>query len=270
MGTIGFCRITLPIVLAASFHLFPTAPHAEVLAPEADSSVRGDLTVRRNDNYGCDPVLLVGGSRDGEAYGEPDAIRSFLRFDLSGITGQVSSATLELTVDGFRSDNPPQVFDLSVHRVLGSWNEGDGNECGPWSNPAGCTDVDSAEGIAWDGTDENNQTQPSFDPAPAAELSVNEVTTQTGDVVVFDVTDLVRDWLTGNAANYGLVIRDVTSDGSFRHMGFSSREVDSFVFECPIWPSPTPGPRLRINQPIPVEKKSWGQIKSIYAPKSSK
>lgn len=123
MGTIGFCRITLPIVLAASFHLFPTAPHAEVLAPEADSSVRGDLTVRRNDNYGCDPVLLVGGSRDGEAYGEPDAIRSFLRFDLSGITGQVSSATLELTVDGFRSDNPPQVFDLSVHRVLGSWNE---------------------------------------------------------------------------------------------------------------------------------------------------
>ncbi|MEZ4649662.1 MAG: hypothetical protein R3E97_12935 [Candidatus Eisenbacteria bacterium] len=71
-------------------------------------------------------------------------------------------------------------------------------------------------------------------------------------------------------ANFGLVIRDVTSDGTFRHMGFSSRETDSFDFECPIWPSPAPGPRLRIEQPVPTQKMSWGQIKSIYVSEAAR
>jgi hypothetical protein len=54
----------------------------------ADTYVRADLDVRKNDNYGHERTMNIGtgrGSSIGPA-GAQDAMRSFVMFDLTGMT----------------------------------------------------------------------------------------------------------------------------------------------------------------------------------------
>jgi len=243
----------------------------DVLEPDADSYVRTDVNSRRNDNYGCDPNIIVGTGRGGGGmpFGAPDAIRLLLQFDLSGFTQPTSLAVLELTISNFHSDDGPQTFVLQAHRLLSPWNEGNGNEQTN-DTPAGCVPVDPAFGMAWvgagDGGDDNNQTQPDFDPTITATEIVDMVESGgTGEIRHWDVTTLVNGWITGVWPNHGIVIRDPTSDGpTFRQIGFGSSETESVVSNDPNWPSVTPGPRLKLYQTIAVESQSWGQTKAMY------
>jgi len=197
---------------------------------EADTFVRTDVDVRRNDNYGCEGGLMVGTSRGGGGipWGGPDAMRSFVRFSLPAVTAaSVVHADLELTVANFNMGTGASVFRVDVQRVLDAppltpWVEGNGTTQVPV--PGGCTNVDLAGGVAWEATEPENQTQPPFDSAVVASAQVTQGTQAQGDVVRFDVTPLVRGWLSGAFVNHGLVLRDVTTDGTFRELYFASRE----------------------------------------------
>ncbi|RPH56355.1 DNRLRE domain-containing protein, partial [bacterium] len=199
----------------------------------ADASVRTDLDVRRNDNYGCEAFLLVGTSRGGGGlpFGGADAMRALIQFDLSAIpSGSVTNAILELTIFDPPYDNgqSTSVYTVNVHRVLAPWMEGNGNEVSP---PSGCTGTDPADGMAWAGAGDNadpdaanNQTQPPFDPTVIATAVVNQDTNVAGDVIHFDVTSLAQAWVNGTVPNHGILLRDLTSDGSFRGVLFGARE----------------------------------------------
>ncbi len=222
------------------------------LEAEADTTLRTDLDVRRNDNYGCSPFLTVGGSRGGGGIPNdgPDGIRSLIRFDLGGMTEPVASAILQLRIVHVFSFSPPQFYALDVHQVLESWIEGNGLTESPM--PDGCVHVNPASGVAWvgadDGGDANNQTQPNFVVGAIATAFVDESTlvsepdrVGTGALVEWDITPLVNDWITGAVPNHGLVLRDNTSDGTFKHIFLGAREGDLFAFSDP---RVQPGPRL--------------------------
>ncbi len=202
-----------------------------VLEATADATVRSDLAARENDNYGADPFLGVGTSRNPN--GEADAIRSLVRFDLQIIQRPVISARLEMSLAAFR-DGFDQTYDLGVYAVadffplppIMPWIEGNGSEITPL--PPGVEWVDAAGGVAWigaeDGGDANNQTQPGFMPDAFAHTLVVQNEHLAGDVISWDVTRLVNAWLSGGLPNRGLVIRDTTTGGIFRQIWLGSRD----------------------------------------------
>ncbi|MBP0006747.1 MAG: DNRLRE domain-containing protein [Cyanobacteria bacterium SBC] len=221
---------------------------SEILTLEAqqDAHIRSDLSARENDNYGQQQTLLVGTGR--QPIGEPDAIRSLLQFDLSTLpNAPIGSAVLELTVFDFNNGSPSTQYQVDVHRILGPWQEGNGYE-GPGSSligaPPGAVWVDDASGVAWTGSDPNNQDQPAFEATVVDSVSIDRGTTASGDVIQWDITSLVNDWASG-APNFGMMLTDETTDGTFRTIGFGSREGDSWDFPGTS-PSPVTGPRLLV------------------------
>jgi len=233
------------LVIIAGTAGCPVDTTLEELEATADTVVRTDLDVRRNDNYGCGPQLQIGTGRGGnlQSDGAADAIRSLVRFELDGVDADsLRRATLELTLDGYTFGSTTSLYTIQAHRVMRSrdltpWIEGDGYE-GPDPIPSGCVEPDSAAGVAWiGGPDElndqgstfgiNNQTQPTFDLQLEDRFIVDQSQDRRGDVFELDVTDLVQDWLSGNVPNEGIMLRDPTSDGEFHHVNFGSREGES-------------------------------------------
>jgi hypothetical protein len=212
-----------------------------------------------------DDVISVGTSRGGGDIpeGGADAMRILLRFDTSGLTLPAQRATLELTVHTYISQMPGPEFTVDVHRVVPSapltpWVEGNGDETGdePPFIP-GAVNVDAAFGVAWAGAGDNespdaanNTTQPPFDPDRAGRASVSAGSQPRGTTIRWDVTDLVNDWIAGTP-NEGLLLRDPTSDGTFRQVFFATRELEALGDDAPPELRGLSGPRLVVN-PIPL------------------
>ncbi len=225
----------------------------QVVQASADAHIRADLDERRNDNYGCQEILEIGTHRGNinNPDGTADAMRALVRFNLTGVPAPlpfIQSAVLEMTVDGFDHGLSTSRYQVDVHRIIPSgartpWIEGNGVE-GP-TVPAGCTNVDDAFGVAWDGVenggDANNHSQPDFDSAVEAFATVSQGTNVRGDEIRWDITNLVRGWSSGAIPNEGILLRDVTTDGSFRGVKFGAR--DSLLRG---FPDAIAGPRLII------------------------
>lgn len=207
----------------------PTIVSPDLLA-SADATVRADMESRTNDNYGCAPYLAVGRGRAGE----PDLIRSLVRFDIPTVyrDSLPERAFLIMQVDRFR-DGEGQVYQLGVHAVLESgdrtpWIEGNGSDLVDGSS---CVWVDEADGVAWvgagDGGDGNNTTQPDAADEPVAVTAVPQLGLGPAGIVIWDITPLVHAWILGEAPNHGLFIRDMDPDPTdFRSLWFVSREGD--------------------------------------------
>ena len=246
IDTIEVAGVTDIVTLGA---LFPPAELAE-----ADTYIRTDLDERRNDNYGRQNFLEVGTSRGGGGtiLGDPDAMRALIRFDLTDVPADdpLVNAALELTVDSYDQGSSSSVYTLDVHRIVDSgrltpWVEGNGFE-GPLGDPLNISDapplsanVNNAFGVAWEGIDANNQNQPAFDPAVSASAVIDQGVDGPGDVIRWDITTLVQDWLNGRVPNFGIMLRDVTTDGTFRGVRFGAREGELFKI-----PNAVAGPRL--------------------------
>lgn len=216
--------------LDASIHIAFETP------AEADATVRADVPSRTNDNYGCAPYIAAGTGRDAS----PDSIRGLVRFILPPVSdvGLPDHALLLLQVDEFR-DGVDQVYQLGIYPVLESgdrtpWIEGDGTDVAAGGS---CVWVDEAEGVAWygagDGGDPNNQSQPDYGVEPADITVFHQDELLGPGIVGWDVTDLVRAWMSGELPNHGLVIRDLGAlDGgtaSFRSVWFVSKEGENLV-----------------------------------------
>jgi len=212
------------------------------LPAEADTVIRTDLNVIRNDNWGCAPFFMVGTGRggNGQPQGAPDAMRSLLRFDLDEVeVAEVEHATLQISLSDLGRYPGTTPFFIDAHRVVPSgertpWIEGNGY-IGPDAIPEGCQNVDDAYGVAWwGGVDPlnyqgreyglNNESQPDFDPAVLGTITIDPLSSAPGDVFEMDVTEVVNDWLSGREPNEGLVLRDVTTAGTFREIYLGSRE----------------------------------------------
>jgi len=148
---------------------------------------------------------LVRGNRDTsfaftgvDQNGQPHDFRSFIRFDLGpeilGPDEQVIEAVawvfygFDFTAFGDATALPGEVH---CHEVLDPWNEGS---------------------LTW-----NNQ--PAFGPALDVHPDINGL-----GLVWCDVTELVQDWLTGAAPNYGVVLTNPTE----RLIGMYSLEATEF------------------------------------------
>lgn len=243
---------TLGLILSAS----PAYAASLTLEAEADTYIRTDLDVRRNDNYGMERIITVGTSRGGGGIpdGGADAMRGLIRFDLSSLPAvPINQAILKLTIFGFPSGLDSSIYTVDVHRIIDSgantpWVEGNGSES-EQSNlkPPEAVWTDAAFGVAWEGIEENNQDQPFFDPAVVASATVSQATNVTGDVIEWDITSLVQDWVNGTVPNFGIMLIDPTTDGSFRELRFGAREGELFNIGDAV-----AGPQLSITTDEPT------------------
>ncbi len=141
--------------------------------------------------YGHVPVLYVGNSYDHvqDLWGSE---RIYIRFDISSLSkgGVIQNATLRLWQ--FYAPVSPQEYE--VHRVLGEWKEGTEN----WNNQP-----------AWDSTTTSTAVAPD-----RIEVAVK-----------WDITRDVQAWISGQAKNYGIMIK-VAQEQRIKDAssGFWSRE----------------------------------------------
>ena len=119
--------------------------------------------------------------------------------------------------------------------------------------------------MAWvgagDGGDPNNQTEPDFDPTPLATAVIEQATSHHGDTANWDITPLVNTWIDGLWPNYGLFLRDTTSEGAFKGVFFGSRQT---AFNDYPTVDVVPGPVLYLYGAISTEPTTWGSVKAMY------
>lgn len=215
-----------------------------LLSADADTYVRADLDIRMNDNYGHERVMCVGTGRFTSigSWGTADAMRALVRFSLPPIpkTAIIQRGLLQLTVHSFGGSTGAP-FKVEVHRVTQPWFEGNGAE-GYLEVVPNTFNPDAANGVAWNGSDFNNQTQPTFDPTPVATILIDPTVTKTGDIIKWDITPIVQDWIRDPSCNCGIVLIDPTTNGDFRELRFGTHEADLYRF-----PDEVPGPRLLIQ-----------------------
>jgi hypothetical protein len=141
--------------------------------------------------YGYVSVLYVGNSYDHvqDVWGSE---RIYIRFDISSLPKGIviQNATLRL----WQFYAPASQQEYEVHRVLGDWKEGTEN----WNNQPACDNTTTSTAVAPDRT----------------EVAVG-----------WDITRDVQAWLSGQAKNYGIMIKAAkeqrVKDAS---SGFWSRE----------------------------------------------
>ncbi|MEP3389714.1 MAG: DNRLRE domain-containing protein, partial [Reichenbachiella sp.] len=152
--------------------------------PTDDSFVRGGSNADTNyDDDGTAQYLRV---KNGN--GEENDRESFLRFDIGGLTGTVSSATLKLYVDGLVNGTPAgaSVYSVSVD----SWDE---------------------TTLTW-----NNK------PGAITFQSKNASISSTGQYVNFDVTNFVSSEVAGGKSIISLALQD--DDQLSKAVDFQRRE----------------------------------------------
>ncbi|MDX2475514.1 MAG: DNRLRE domain-containing protein [Candidatus Krumholzibacteria bacterium] len=189
----------------------------------ADATVQSENIDFETYNFGFDPYLRVGTTMRDD--GPNDAVRSLVRFDLPYEMGAVVEARLEMSVVNFPR-GADQTYQLDVHAVVESgdrtpWIEGNGS----FSHPNNRTILrpEVANGVAWAG-DVDNFAQPDFDVVSAAGTTVAQADYGFADVVSWNVTGLVNDWLDGSVSNHGVLVRDTNPDRTHRMVQFSSRD----------------------------------------------
>ncbi|MBK8974769.1 MAG: DNRLRE domain-containing protein [Planctomycetes bacterium] len=171
-------RPTALVALVALATLVGSAADAAVaqtlrLTPLADAHTDSSQPAV---NFGADPELSFGKDRD--AAGTAFYRRGHVLFDLTG-PQSLGRTPLRATFHWYQSrSSAAGCLDVSLHRVLQPWAE---------------ASVTFA-------------TQPPHDPVVAATACVGDSFSLGWKS--FDVTDLLRDWLTGVAPNHGFVIRD--------------------------------------------------------------
>ncbi|MGK7888685.1 MAG: DNRLRE domain-containing protein, partial [Leptolyngbyaceae cyanobacterium] len=108
-------------------------------------------------------------------------------------------------------------FEIGVHRVNASWSE-----------------------------DLNNQAQPLFDSTVVATATVQQGVHQSGDIIEWDITSLVKEWQRNPSNNFGLVLVDKSSeDHVFKELRFGTREGELYPNA---FPDEVAAPKLSIKR----------------------
>jgi len=229
MRRVKFLLFLLPAIILLLVLPRPVLADMVNLEPTADSFI--------NDNDDPPPLDYIN-KNYGSAHSlitsdEPVVRASLLKFDLFSIPADVTidSAILRLYLYG--TDQTTSTT-LTCRRLTGDWEE---------------------NGVTW-----NNQ------PGDNTDSQAQSTITTGTDWKEWNVTDMVRNWYSGDWTNYGLKI---TTEGAAKSHSFRSKEYSSNHPELVInyssapgttptpTPSPSPSPSLEETpSPTPTEEPS--------------
>ena len=207
-------------IAAASVSL---APAGEVtILPNADATLYENLS--GDTGNGSGRGLFVGRNNSNSLY------RSLIRFDIAGeVPAGATIDSVTLTLFCSRTISPPTP--VSLHRAMGSWDEGPSNPAGNEGSGAPAQDGD----VTWlytsfmfpgPGSPAWNNPGGDFDPTPSATTLVE------GEAVFYSWTSAqlaadVQSWLDGTAANDGWLMIGEEGGGGATSKRFSSKDEDS-------------------------------------------
>ncbi|WP_315121600.1 DNRLRE domain-containing protein [uncultured Clostridium sp.] len=137
-----------------------------------------------NTNFNGASELFVG-----KFLNNNDIYQFLIQFDISSLpTGaNITSATLKLYI--YRNDAPLVTSNIGIYRLLNSF-------------------------------DKNSVTFANVPPIENTPTDVKPVTSEINTFINFDLTTLVKNWLTGLVPNYGVLIKEVNN--SYGIVGFRS------------------------------------------------
>jgi len=143
----------------------------------------------------------------------------FLRFDLSGISGNIDSVSLKMRRHA--PDDDPQLY---FYRITRDWNETEFT----WDSAK--TGEDDGEAWTTGGGDYINTKIDSLTDLGDEEYD-EDIYCQRGDGG--GLTELVQDWVDGTYDNYGMIIKS-----SFLGIGDTVYIYSSENFDDELWPRP--------------------------------
>jgi len=165
---------------------------------------------------------------------------ALFKFDLAGISGVVSNATLRLTCTLEKSTG--HVATVTVHPLYVDWSESGAD----WTMR---TSTQSWNNGAIEGGG-------NYDPVPAATRVNTLAEDWTRTHVEFDVTALVNRWINGDLTNHGLLLMSASDNGQGKRMDWCSR--DGNPWRSNDWPqlivytAPPSGTNLQPSAPVGV------------------
>ncbi len=186
--------VLLTVIVCSSAILILGVPiqHQVIIKAYADASIRSDYGLT---NYGSYTYLWVGG----DSY----IARALVRFNLSSIPSGASIISAELKLTLWKA--PSCSVEVRAHRILEDWLE----DHVTWLNRGVV--------VSWTnfGGDYSSTVEGSFTVSSSA---------SDGDEFTMDVTDYVRNVVSGNVPDYGLILE---ADGEGSILMFYSSESQS-------------------------------------------
>lgn len=179
-----------------------------------DASIYEEFPSR---NAGQDEILEVGKSARGT-----NSVRSLIQFDIASVSQSLSNGSIpinsdfELKLFVARADDLQVGQTIQINEVSRSWVEGSGyyyqNTNVPYTaSRDSTTGYTENDGVTW-----RNRQSGSLWSILGSEIVIPIVTSSTvADPVTdmtFNVTNLVRSWVSGNIPNNGLVVKFPTGD----------------------------------------------------------
>jgi RHS repeat-associated protein len=159
----------------------------KVLQPDASLGRATYIREGTCANRGADGALRVGTTASSR-------VRGLVAFDVSDIRSDATITSARVSL--YAAEAPTVGLTMAAHRATTAWEEGDGRGT---CDADGASWADSQAGDAW--------SVAGGDFAPSAEGSV---TRAAGSALGWDdyaVTDLVRRWVSGEAPNFGVLIK---------------------------------------------------------------
>ncbi len=230
------------ILLAASVLILapPTAPAAQVtLTAVADTAL---WEREPNHNLGSSDLLIAGRTgSDGNARG-----RLLFKFELAGnlpVNAVIESASLYLRVVRAPSsmDNPAQLSQFTIRRILQAWGEGNKSYADPqtpMTSTVGATAGEATWSHRFFGDPTKRWITPGgdlndgdFAEAPSGEISIGLGGDRDYTIALAGVgtTDL-RDWLVYPEANFGWVLKTESELVNGTARIFASREHETLAY----------------------------------------
>ena len=159
-----------------------------------------------NYNNGSTPCFAVG------AYDWNTVCRALIKFNMPTIDpDSIISAKMVLFLDHYQKQNLDTLYKIEIYQMLRSWKAGTGS--------GGCTDkvpnsavIDGATGLDrfWgnqDGREDWNVPNVGLDDVDAMSNPETSISQRyTDSQWEFDITNLCKNWISGAAENYGILI----------------------------------------------------------------
>jgi YD repeat-containing protein len=205
------------------------------------------------ENFGVSDRLVIGGRND---YSGESSARALLAYDLHDIPAgaTINNATLNLSIG---EGEPSQSTTVNVHRSTRAWKEGSGyhGEGDGFYTPL-CT----ADGASWkhsDGTTLWTGAGGDFD-ATVVDSETHPADERTD--ANFDVAPVVRDWVDGDAPNFGFLLKASDEANFGNGMYYESDDYPANPADRPTLTvnyadgSDSQGPEVAIGKPGPGDR----------------
>jgi hypothetical protein len=189
-------------------------PTSTAFQPGAEGKDGGVRAAQSNDNFGVAIEVTVSGGANPEHFLAQFAVEQVPK------GSRIISARLEMYLNWMGSADPAAEF--SVHRMTEPWTEGSGDN---WNPGDGANWKTSDGSTLWDW-------QTNHDTATAIDTTV--VDPSFSGWHSWDFADLVRQWVSGDVENYGVVIK-------------GNANASKAWFRTSDWSDPSHHPRLIVE-----------------------